>query len=137
MAEQRHYTISELAEEFGVTTRTIRFYEEKGWLAPMRVGQRRVFRSKDRTRLRLILRGKRIGLTLEESVDIIGLYDAQTGSRRQLEVLLERIGERRAALSQQLADLKATLRALNETEQRARDALTSGSKRAARPRSTK
>ncbi len=135
MAKARRYSISELADEFSVTTRTIRFYEEKGLLAPLRSGQRRVFTSKDRTRLRLILRGKRLGLSLDESLEIIELYDSRAGSRRQLEVLLQRIDERRAALKQQRDDLDATLAALDETECRARDTLNNLSPRKATRRS--
>ena len=132
MKTKRRYSISELAEEFSVTHRTIRFYEERGWLTPLRDGQKRIYRNKDRTRLKLILRGKRIGLSLEESVEIIDLYGSPAGGRRQLEVLLGRIDERRAALHQQLADINETLAALDATEQRAREALTEGGREARR-----
>ena len=71
------YTISELAGEFGVTTRTIRFYEEKGLISPTRAGQKRLYTPADRVRIKLILRGKRIGMTLQECVDFIDMYDPE------------------------------------------------------------
>jgi DNA-binding transcriptional MerR regulator len=103
------FSITELANEFGVTTRTIRFYEEKGLLQPQRVGTRRIYSAADRTRLRLILRGKRLGLSLEESADIIRMYGTPGNNRRQLETLLRRIGERREVLLRQRRDLQAML----------------------------
>ncbi|MEM8984262.1 MAG: MerR family transcriptional regulator [Pseudomonadota bacterium] len=120
MTELRNYSISELAKEFDVTTRTLRFYEEKGWLNPRRERGRRVFSSKDRTRLRLILRGRRIGLSLEESVEIIDLYDSPAGTAGQAAVLLERLAERRQALRAQRADIDAMLNSLATVEQRVR-----------------
>jgi DNA-binding transcriptional MerR regulator len=110
------YRISDLAEEFGVTTRTIRFYEEKGLLTPQREGSRRIYSPADRTRLRLILRGKRLGLSLEESAEIIRMYGTPGNNRRQLETLLRRIRERREDLLRQQRDLKALLRELEEAE---------------------
>ena len=136
MGEKRRYTISELAREFDVTPRTIRFYEERGWITPLREGQKRIYRHKDRTRLRLILRGKRIGLSLEESVGIIDLYDSVSGDRHQLDVLLARITEQRDALKQQIADIEATLTALDDTEAKVREALT-GARSRPRRRATK
>lgn len=85
MAEEKSWTISQLAEEFGITTRSIRFYEEKGLLNPQRTdGDYRLFDRRDRTRLKLILRGKRFGLTLEEIADIIGSADADMNEAEQV-----------------------------------------------------
>src|SRR5210317_1667393 len=95
---QNTYSISDLAQEFGVTTRTIRFYEEKGLLNPQRDGSHRRYSAGDRTKLRLILRGKRIGFSLDESAEIIGMYGSPGNNRRQLETLLGRIEEKRAEL---------------------------------------
>jgi len=117
------YSISELADEFGVTTRTIRFYEEKGLLSPRREGTRRIYSPADRTRLRLILRGKRLGLSLEESADIIGMYGTPGRNRRQLERLIGRIGERREVLERQQRDLRAMLEELDRAEANCREAL--------------
>ena len=85
MAEEKSWTISQLAEEFDITTRSIRFYEEKGLLNPQRTdGDYRLFDRRDRTRLKLILRGKRFGLTLEEIADIIGSADADMNEADQV-----------------------------------------------------
>lgn len=119
------YSISDLAEEFGVTTRTIRFYEEKGLLKPQRQGTRRIYGSADRTRLRLILRGKRLGLSLEESAEIIRMYGSPGNNRRQLETLLGRIRERRDDLLRQQRDLQALLQELEDAEGKCRAALES------------
>jgi len=117
------YSISDLAGEFDVTTRTIRFYEEKGLLKPRREGTRRIYGPADRTRLRLILRGKRLGLSLDESAEIIGLYGSPGNNRRQLELLIEKIGQRRDVLQRQQRDLEAMLRELADAESKCRDAL--------------
>lgn len=122
MNTARTYTISELAAEFDVSTRTIRFYEEKGFISPARDGTRRIYSAADRARIRLILRGKRIGLTLAESVEIIDMYDTEGNNAEQLDALLERIGARREALLQQRRDLDQTLRALDEVEVLCRNA---------------
>jgi DNA-binding transcriptional MerR regulator len=117
------YSISDLAGEFDVTTRTIRFYEEKGLLKPRREGTRRIYGPADRTRLRLILRGKRLGLSLDESAEIIGLYGSPGNNRRQLELLIEKIGQRREVLQSQQRDLEAMLRELADAESKCREAL--------------
>jgi DNA-binding transcriptional MerR regulator len=117
------YSISDLADEFDVTTRTIRFYEEKGLLKPRREGTRRIYGPADRTRLRLILRGKRLGLSLDESAEIIGLYGSPGNNRRQLELLIEKIGQRREVLQRQQRDLEAMLRELADAESKCREAL--------------
>ena len=108
------YTISELASEFGVTTRAIRFYEEKGLVQPLREGQRRVYTTADRVRIKLILRGKRIGMTLQESVEVIDLYDPQRNNAEQLLSLINTISVRRARLLQQKDDIDDMLTGLNE-----------------------
>jgi DNA-binding transcriptional MerR regulator len=122
MNTARTYTISELAAEFDVSTRTIRFYEEKGFITPERDGTRRIYSAADRARIRLILRGKRIGLTLAESVEIIDMYDTQGNNAEQLDALLERIEARRDALLQQRRDLDHMLKALDEVEVLCRNA---------------
>ncbi|MEE8188602.1 MAG: MerR family DNA-binding transcriptional regulator, partial [Kiloniellales bacterium] len=101
------YGIAELAREFGVTARTIRFYEAEGMLSPAREGQRRIYRPRDRTRLKLILRGRRIGFTLAEVGGIIDLYDAPVGEAGQLEYLLNKIAARRAELEAKREDIEA------------------------------
>ncbi len=115
-SSQKTFSISQLADEFGVSTRTIRFYEEKGFIRPKREGQRRVYSAADRTRIRLILRGKRIGLSLAESVEIIDMYNPGRSDLAQLDSLLTRVAEQRAALLQQRKDLEDMLRALDEVE---------------------
>jgi len=117
------YTISELAGEFDVTTRTIRFYEEKGLLSPRREGTRRIYSPADRTRLRLILRGKRLGFSLDESAEIIRMYGTPGNNRRQLEALVAKIAEKRAELERQRRDLEALLAELAQAENNCRDAL--------------
>ena len=112
------FTITELAREFEVTSRTIRFYEDKGLIAPERRGTARLFNPRDRTRLRLILRGKRLGLTLAEIAEIVDMYDAEPGEKGQLELLIARIGERRARLEQQKRDIDATLADLDGVKAR-------------------
>ncbi len=117
------YSISDLAGEFDVTTRTIRFYEEKGLLSPRRAGTRRIYSPADRTRLRLILRGKRLGLSLDESAEIIRLYGSPGNNRRQLELLIRKIQERREVLRRRQRDLETMLEELADAESKCRDAL--------------
>ncbi len=110
------YSISDLAREFGITPRTIRFYEEKGLLLPGRNGSTRVFSPADRVRLKLILRGKKIGFSLEESRDIIEMYQPETANTRQLESLLQKIQEKRVQLEQQKKEINTMLKDLKKTE---------------------
>lgn len=110
------YTISDLAKEFGVTTRTIRFYEEKGYVSPRRDGQKRLFSAADRVRIQLILRGKRIGLSLQECVEVIDMYDPKHNNEEQLHSLKETVQERRTLLKQQQADIADMLNGLAEIE---------------------
>tara|TARA_R110002124_G_scaffold101997_2_gene249851 strand:- start:5207 stop:5593 length:387 start_codon:yes stop_codon:yes gene_type:complete len=117
------YTISELAKEFGVTTRTIRFYEEKGLVQPLRDGQRRLYTPADRVRIKLILRGKRIGMTLQESVDLIDMYDPSRNNAQQLNSLIDRIAVRRDRLLQQKKDIDDMLAGLDEVQNLCQKAL--------------
>ena len=110
------YTISELAQEFGVTTRTIRFYEEKGLIQPLRDGQKRLYTPADRVRIKLILRGKRIGMTLQESVDLIDMYDPSRNNTQQLNSLIKTVAIRRATLLQQRDDIDDMLAGLDEVK---------------------
>ncbi|MED5357512.1 MAG: MerR family DNA-binding transcriptional regulator [Pseudomonadota bacterium] len=118
------YTISDLAKEFDVTTRMIRFYEDQNLISPLRKGTRRLFRARDRTRLKLILRGKRLGFTLAEISEIVDMYDAAPGEVGQLRLLISKIESRRAQLQQQMQDIEATLSDLLEVENRCRDRLS-------------
>ena len=103
------YTISELAKEFGVTTRTIRFYEDQGLLSPKREGTTRVFSSRDRVRLKLALRGKRLGFSIAEIRELFELYDVSRDEKKQLEEFLSRLDRRRAHLEQQREDIEVML----------------------------
>jgi DNA-binding transcriptional MerR regulator len=114
----KHHSISDLSQEFDITTRTLRFYEEKGLLSPERQGQNRIYSAADRARLKLILRGKRLGLTLEESSGIIAMYDPQTNNKKQLQTLIHKIREKRHQLEQQQKDLDLMILDLNDSEER-------------------
>ena len=118
------YSIRDLASEFDVTTRTIRFYEEKGLLEPQREGQQRRYSAADRTCLRLILRGRRLGFSLDESAEIIGMYGSPGNNRKQLEALMDKISEKRHGLLQQQADLEAMLEELETVEEKCTKALS-------------
>jgi len=110
------YTVNQLAEELGITPRTLRFYEAKGLLTPRRVGNNRVYSKRDRARLKLILRGKRLGFSLEEIKEYLDLYNVDPSQKEQMRVLLTRIRERLDALAQQRQDLEATVSELKEIE---------------------
>jgi len=103
------YSISDLAREFALTTRAIRFYEDEGLLAPRRHGQSRIYGERERTRIKLILRGKRLGLALAEIREILDLYDSREGDRRQLARFLEVLEHRRRQLEVQRGDIDALL----------------------------
>lgn len=118
------FSISDLAKEFGITPRAIRFYEEKGLLAPQRDGQTRWYRPGDRVSLKLILRGKRLGLSLEESGELIRMYQPGSDNEAQLQRLIESISRRREELRRQLDDIQLTLRELDDAEKRATEALS-------------
>ncbi len=122
MPEQT-WSISELAEEFDVTLRTIRHYEDIGLLAPDRRGTTRVFDSRQRIRLQLVLRGRRLGFTLPEIAMIVNMYDEQPGEAGQLQYLLEQIDVRRAELEQRRRDIDETMLELAQVEARCREEL--------------
>ena len=117
------WTIAQVADEFGVTHRTIRHYEDLGLISPERRGQQRVYHRRDRTRLNLILRGKRLGFPLEEIRTIIDLYDRPRGKASQLEYVLGQIETRRTDLEQRRRDLEDALFELGEFERRCREDL--------------
>lgn len=124
--QRRHYSIGELAKMFEVTPRTIRFYEQEGLIAPTRRGQTRVYREKDRVRLKLTLRGKRLGFTLAEIREVIELYDAMPdGNARQLHRILEILAEKRAEMQQRLEDIRLMQNELDDVESRCRAVLDS------------
>lgn len=118
------YTITQLAQEFDVTTRTIRFYEDQGLLNPTRNGQMRVYSPRDRVRLKLVLRGKRLGFSLSEIREMLDMYDAEPGESGQLELFLAKINERRGLLQQQRHDIELTLKELDDIEAQCRAQLT-------------
>lgn len=119
------FAIADLAREFGISTRAIRFYETKGLLNPERVGGTRVFRRRDRARLILILRGKRLGFSLRDISDYLSLYDAQSQTA-QVSLLVGKVDERLALLEQQLGDLQMTITELREIRKLAGDRLGQG-----------
>jgi len=114
------HSITDLAQEFDVTTRAIRFYEDQGLLQPERQGQTRVYSQRERTRLKLVLRGKRLGFSLGEIKEIIELYDTEPGEAAQLDHFLAKIAERKAMLEQQLEDIRVTLGELEAVEEQCR-----------------
>lgn len=122
-AEARTWTIAELAEEFGVTHRTIRFYEDRGLVTPQRRGTHRVYHPRDRVRLALVLRGKRLGFDLAQIRRIVDMYDEAPGEAGQLSYLLDQIDARRGELEQRRADIETTLAELDDVERRVRQAL--------------
>ncbi len=122
-APQTTYSISELSKEFDITTRSIRFYEDQGLLKPKRRGQTRIYGLKDRVRLKLILRGKRLGFSLAETRRLFELYDADKNSSSQLQTMLDLVEEKKSALQQQMDDIKVVLMELNSAEQQCRAAL--------------
>lgn len=111
------YGISDLAREFDVTTRTVRFYEDKGLLAPMRKGQRRIYSPRDRVRLKLIMRGKRLGFALDEIREMIDLYDTDPTEAAQLRLFVDKIRERKAILEQQRSDIATILGEMDALEE--------------------
>jgi len=118
------YTVNQLAEELGITPRTLRFYEQEGLLSPGRVGNNRVYSKRDRARMKLILRGKRLGFSLSEIGEYLNLYDADPQQDSQLRHLLGRVRKRLGLLEQQRADIEATVHELKDIEQQALAELT-------------
>src|ERR671910_1076271 len=116
--ERGEFSISELAREFDITPRAIRFYEDQGLLAPRRDGQRRIYAPRDRTRLKLTLRGKRLGLTLSEIRELIDMYEPGRDQRPQLERFLAVLETHKASLLQQQADIEAQLAELQTFEKK-------------------
>jgi DNA-binding transcriptional MerR regulator len=114
MKSDRTWSISELSREFKVTPRALRFYEDRGLLSPARDGVNRVFSVRDRARLKLILRGKRLGFQLQEIREMLDLYDMRDGNRRQMEIALRNYRERLIALERQREDLDAAVAELNQ-----------------------
>ncbi|MBP5991797.1 MAG: MerR family DNA-binding transcriptional regulator [Burkholderiales bacterium] len=123
------YTIGELAREFDLTTRAIRFYEDCGLITPQRSGRNRVYTGRDRTRLKLTLRGKRLGLTLAEVKELVDMYESPRDTLPQLKKFLVVLGAHRAQLEQQMADLQATLEEVRAHEKEARRLLAEGERR--------
>jgi DNA-binding transcriptional MerR regulator len=119
------FAIADLAKEFGISTRAIRFYEAKGLLQPERVGGTRVFRRRDRARLILILRGKRLGFSLRDISEYLSLYDADNTRTAQHTLLVEKVDERLNSLRSQLEDLKTTIAELSEIRKLAGERLNS------------
>ncbi|MBA2445068.1 MAG: MerR family DNA-binding transcriptional regulator [Nocardioidaceae bacterium] len=117
------WTIAAVAAHFDVTLRTVRHYEELGLISPERRGTTRLFHPRDRVRLELILRGRRLGFSLDEIATIVNMYDAEPGEAGQLAYLLEQIDIRRHDLEQRRRDIDATLAELEEVERRCRDDL--------------
>ncbi len=138
-SRERTYTIGELAHEFALTTRAIRFYEDEGMLAPARRGRARVYGERERVRLKLLLRGKRLGFALSEIRELLDLYEVGRNERAQLAMFVQMLGERRARLLQQKEDIDAVLAEIGGIERECRRRLkdearaqaASGSKRRA------
>jgi DNA-binding transcriptional MerR regulator len=124
--ERAEFSISDLAREFDVTPRAIRFYEDQGLLAPRRDGQRRIYTPRDRTRLKLTLRGKRLGLTLSEIRELIDMYEPGRDERPQLERFLAVLESHKASLLQQQADIEAQLAELHSFEKKVKKRLKGG-----------
>ncbi len=113
---QRYYTITQLTQEFDITTRTLRFYEAQGLVSPTRRGRQRLYTPGDRTRIKLILRGKRLGFSLNEIKEMIEMYGSAPGETGQLRLLLDRIAARRAELLEKQRDIELTLVELDDVE---------------------
>ena len=121
--DERTWTIRDLAAEYDITLRTIRHYEALGLVSPERRGSTRVFHQRDRIRLELVLRGRRLGFSLDEIARIVNMYDDQPGEAGQLEYLLDQIRVRRAELDRMRADIEQTERDLDVVEARCREDL--------------
>lgn len=109
------FSISELAREFGLTSRTLRFYEDRGLISPERRGRTRIYNRRDRARLKLILQGKRVGFALSEIGEMLDLYDLKDGKHTQMRVSLERFQERIKALESQKQEVEQAITDLNRT----------------------
>ncbi|MCZ6722481.1 MAG: MerR family DNA-binding transcriptional regulator [Gammaproteobacteria bacterium] len=122
-SESITYAIGELAGEFGVTSRALRLYEEEGLLKPRRIGTRRIYSERNRVRLRLILRGKRLGWSLSEIKELFDLYDSSHGEEAQLELMLAKLDQRREMLESQKRDIENALEELEHIVCNAQNAL--------------
>lgn len=131
------YSISDLAREFGITTRAIRHYEAESLLQPTRRGQTRIYSPADRVKLKLILRGNRLGFTLAESREVISLYDPGSGNVTQLERLLAKLAEKRRLLERQLEDIRQMQAEFDDVEKRCRDELVTATRTATPSRTTR
>ena len=136
--ERSTFTITELSRDFDITPRTIRYYEHQGLLFPQRAGQQRIYTKRDRTRLKLALRGKRLGLSLAEIKDLIGMYTTARDHSSQLAGFLSALAKRKTSLEQQREDIEAVLAEINGFEEQCRRILDAsdqpprdGSRRAA------
>ena len=132
MGTSSSFTITELAAEFDVTPRAIRFYEDTGLLEPRRVGRNRVYSQRDRTRLKLTLRGKRLGLSLQEILQLVRMYDSEADTAQQLEAFMAVLRSHRALLEQQQDDIRAMLAEIGQHEQRCRRLLAGLARNGAR-----
>jgi DNA-binding transcriptional MerR regulator len=119
------YSISDLSKEFDITTRSIRFYEDQGLISPARKGQTRIYNQRDKVRLKLILRGKRLGFSLAETGRLFELYDVDKTSAKQLSSIIELIHDKKYDLKQQLEDINAVLIELNDLEDNCQETLKS------------
>jgi len=119
----RLFTITELAAEFDITPRAIRFYEDMGLLEPSRAGRNRVYTHRDRTRLKLTLRGKRLGLSLQEVKQLVDMYDSESDAAPQLRAFLAVLQQHRRQLEQQLDDIEVTLAEISQHEERCQSLL--------------
>ena len=119
------YSISDLSKEFDITTRSIRFYEDQGLLSPTRKGQTRIYNQRDKVRLKLILRGKRLGFSLAETGRLFELYDVDKTSAKQLDSIMTLITQKKGDLKQQLDDINAVLIELNDLEDNCQSILDS------------
>jgi DNA-binding transcriptional MerR regulator len=134
VAQERLWTVGELADDLGVTTRTLRHYEAEGLVTPRRVGQNRVYTVRDRARLRLILRGRRFGMTLAECREIVDMYDgAESSEKRQLTTLLGRLDAIAADLERRAEDLRRTQAEVRDVAGQCRHRLAELDKPRARP----
>ncbi len=120
---QNKYSISELSKEFDITTRSIRFYEDQGLITPARKGQTRIYNQRDKVRLKLILRGKRLGFSLAEVGRLFELYDVDKTSAKQLSSMMSLISDKKNDLKQQLEDINAVLIELNDLEDNCKNIL--------------
>lgn len=120
---ERTYSISELAREFDITSRTIRYYEAEGLVSPAREGQKRIYSASDRVRLALVLRGKRLGFSLAEAKEIIDLYAAPQGEAGQLRTMIEKLDDKRAMLEEKRRDLEVSISNMDRYAERCRERL--------------